>query len=82
MGEAKRSWARDRVLVGGIDATASTSLSPEAMRRHVDDLLDEISNEAGSPDGFILGTGDALPKGAPMPTLQAVSQAVRDHPLD
>jgi hypothetical protein len=40
--------ARDRVLVGGIDATASTSLSPDAMHRYVHDLLDEIRSEAGA----------------------------------
>jgi len=82
MGVAKRSWARDRVLVGGIDATASTSLSPAELRRYVHDMLDEVRAEAGSLDGFIVGTGDALPKGTPLPNLHAITRAVRDYPLD
>jgi uroporphyrinogen-III decarboxylase len=77
-GEAKRTWARDRVLAGGIDATAFTSLSPEGIHRYVWDLLDEVRTEAGDLHKFILGSGDALPKGTPMPVLHAVSQAVRD----
>lgn len=79
MGEAKRTWARDRVLAGGIDATASTSLSPDAMRRYVWDILDEVREEAGTLRKFVLGTGDALPKGAPLPTLCAVSRATREY---
>jgi hypothetical protein len=79
MGEAKRTWARDRVLAGGIDATASTSLSPDAMRRYVWDLLDEVREEAGNLRKFVLGTGDALPKGAPLPTLRAISQSTREY---
>ncbi len=82
MGLAKRSWARDRVLVGGIDATASTSLGPEELRHYVHALLDEVRTEAGSLDGFIVGTGDALPKNTPLPNLHAITQAVRDYPLD
>ena len=81
MGVAKRSWARDRVLVGGIDATASTSLRPEELRRYVHDLIDEVRTEAGSLDGFIVGTGDALPKNTPLPNLHAITRAVRDYPL-
>jgi uroporphyrinogen decarboxylase len=79
MGEAKRTWARDRVLGGGIDATASTSLSPEEMRRYVWDVLDEVQEEAGSLRKFVLGTGDALPKGAPLPTLRAITRATREY---
>jgi uroporphyrinogen-III decarboxylase len=79
MGEAKRTWARDRVLGGGIDATASTSLSPEEMRRYVWDVLDDVHEEAGSLRKFVLGTGDALPKGAPLPTLRAISRAAREY---
>jgi uroporphyrinogen-III decarboxylase len=79
MGEAKRSWARDRVLVGGIDATASTSLSPDEMRRYVRALLEEVHREAGDLRKFVLGTGDALPKGAPLPTLRAISRAAREY---
>jgi len=80
MGEAKRTWARDRVLAGGIDATASTSLSPAEMRRYVWGVLDEVREEAGTLRKFVLGTGDALPKGAPLPTLRAISLAAREYP--
>jgi uroporphyrinogen-III decarboxylase len=82
MGVAKRTWARGRVLAGGIDATASTSLGPEQLTRYVHALLDEVRIEAGSLDGFIVGTGDALPKDTPLPNLHAITQAVRNYPLD
>ena len=42
-------------------------------------LLDEVRSEAGSLDGFVVGTGDALPKNTPMPNLHAITQAVRDY---
>ena len=79
MGEAKRTWARGRVLGGGIDATASTSLAPDEMRRYVWRVLDEVREEAGDLRKFVLGTGDALPKGAPLPSLGAISRAVREY---
>jgi uroporphyrinogen-III decarboxylase len=80
-GEAKRSWAKGRLLAGGIDATATTSLGPEQIRRYVHDLLDEVRSESGDLDRFILGTGDALAKETPMPVLHAITEAVRDYPL-
>jgi uroporphyrinogen-III decarboxylase len=78
-GEAKRTWARSHMLVGGIDATAFASLAPAEMRRHVRGRLDEIRTEAGELHEFILGSGDVVPKDAPMATLKAVSDAVRDY---
>jgi uroporphyrinogen-III decarboxylase len=78
-GEAKAGWARDKVLAGGIDATAFTGLTPEEMRRYVRDLLCEIESEAGGFHKFILGSGDALPKNTPVPVIRAVSEAVREH---
>jgi len=78
-GEAKAGWAKDKVLVGGIDATAFAGLSPEEMRVYVRDLLVEIEKGAGSFHKFILGSGDALPKGTPVPVVRAVSEAVRDY---
>jgi hypothetical protein len=82
MGVAKRTWARDRVLVGGIDATAFSSLSPDGMRGYVHALLDGIRSEAGEVHKFALGSGDALPKGTPLPVLHAVSKAVRERSPD
>jgi uroporphyrinogen-III decarboxylase len=79
MGEAKRTWARDRLLMGGIDATASTSLSPDAMRRYVWDILDDVREQSGSLHKFILGTGDALAKETPLANLHAVTRAVREY---
>jgi len=78
-GEAKAGWAKDKVLVGGIDATAFTGLSPEEMRAYVRDLLVEIEEEARGFHKFILGSGDALPRGAPVPVVRAVTEAVRDY---
>jgi uroporphyrinogen-III decarboxylase len=78
-GEAKTGWAKDKVLVGGIDATAFAGLSPEEMRAYVRDLLAEIEEGAGSFHKFILGSGDALPKGAPVPVVRAVGETVRDY---
>jgi hypothetical protein len=53
------------------------------MVRHVRELLDEVREEAGDLRKFVLGTGDALPKGAPLPTLHAISRAVRGYgPVD
>ena len=73
MGLAKRSWARDRVLVGGIDATASTSLGPEELRHYVHALLDELDLVERvpfielEPDGYdhIVVSGDRyrVPRG-------------------
>jgi hypothetical protein len=81
-GKAKRGWARDRVLVGGIDATAFTSLGPEEISSYVYRLLDEIRDEAGEIHKFALGSGDALPKDTPVPVLHAVSEAVRGYSSD
>jgi uroporphyrinogen-III decarboxylase len=78
-GEAKRGWAKDRVLVGGIDATAFTSLTPDEITGYVWRLLDEIGEEAGEIRKFVLGSGDAVPKDTPLPVLHAVSEAVRAY---
>jgi hypothetical protein len=78
-GEAKTGWAKDKALVGGIDATAFAGLSPEAMRVYVRDRLVEIEDAAGSFHKFILGSGDALPNGAPVPVVRAVGESVRDY---
>ncbi len=78
-GEAKAGWAKDKVLVGGIDATAFTGLSPDQMRVYVRDLLAEIEERAGGFHKFILGSGDAMPNGAPVPVVRAVSEALRDY---
>lgn len=78
-GDAKAGWARDKVLIGGIDATAFTGLSPEEMRAYVRDLLIEIEEAAGGFHKFIVGSGDALPQGAPVPVVRAVTEAVRDY---
>ncbi len=78
-GEAKAGWAKDKVLVGGIDATAFAGLSPEDMRVYVRRLLDEIQQEAGGFHKFILGSGDAMPSGAPVPVVRAVGETLRDY---
>jgi uroporphyrinogen-III decarboxylase len=77
-GEAKAGWAKDKVLVGGIDATAFTGLSPQEIRVYVRDLLVEIDEQAGGFHKFMLGSGDALPSGTPMSVVRVVSETVRD----
>jgi len=78
-GDAKAGWAKEKVLVGGIDATAFTSLSAEKMRVYVRELLAEIEEGAGGFHKFILGSGDALPSGTPIPVVRAVGEALRDY---
>jgi hypothetical protein len=78
-GEAKAGWAKDKLLVGGIDATAFTGLSAKEMRVYVRERLAEIEAAARGFHKFILGSGDALPSGAPVPVVRAVGEAVRDY---
>ena len=72
--EAKQRWGDRLVAMGGIDCTSFVSLSPEAMKDHVRKMLEAMSGYRG----VILGSGDAVPFGTPMETLQAVTEAVRE----
>jgi uroporphyrinogen-III decarboxylase len=72
--EAKEAWGARKVVMGGIDATAFVSLSPEEMKKHVHHILQRISSHRG----VILGSGDAVPAGTPLETLRAVTEAVEE----
>lgn len=74
LAEAKEVWGEQKVAMGGIDATAFVSLSPEEMRKHVRHILQRISFHRG----VILGSGDAVPPGTPLETLRAVTEAVEE----
>ena len=74
LAEAKEVWGNRKVAMGGIDATAFVSLSPEEMKKHVRHILQRISSHRG----VILGSGDAVPPGTPLETLRAVTEAVNE----
>lgn len=71
--EAARLWAPDKIVMGGIDATAFTGLTPTAMEAHAAAILDEVAGLRG----VFLGSGDAIPKGTRPENLMAVSRAVK-----
>jgi uroporphyrinogen-III decarboxylase len=74
LAEAKEVWGNRKVAMGGIDATAFVTLSPEEMKKHVRHILQRISSHRG----VILGSGDAVPPGTPLETLRAVTEAVEE----
>lgn len=70
--EARRSWARHFVIIGGIDPNLFATGTPGQMERYVEDLLGHME-----PDrrGFILGSGDAVPLGTPPENVAAAGRA-------
>jgi len=72
--EAKQRWGNSLVAMGGIDCTSFISLSPQAMKTYVLEMLEQVSHYRG----VILGSGDAVPLGTPMEALQAVTEAVKE----
>jgi hypothetical protein len=76
--EARRTWAKRFVLLGGIDPTLFALGTPEKMGAYVADLLERMG-----PDrrGFILGSGDAVPYGTPPENLRAASDAAARFPV-
>jgi uroporphyrinogen-III decarboxylase len=74
LAEAKETWGTRKVAMGGIDATAFVSLSPEEMKLHVRRILERISPHRG----VILGSGDAVPAGTPLESLRAITEAVEE----
>jgi len=77
LAEAKEAWGNRKVAMGGIDATAFVTLSPEEMKKHVRHILQRISSHRG----VILGSGDAVPAGTPLETLRAITEAVEEFKL-
>ncbi len=73
--KALKSWGKDKVIMGGIDPTAFTRLSPEEIKEYVKKLLKEVS----PGDNFILGSADATPYGTPMENLKAVTEVIEEY---
>jgi len=65
----------DKVMIGGIDATAFTTLTPDEMKDHVREFL----REAAPGRYFALGSGDAIPMHTPPEVLAAVGQVIAEE---
>ena len=77
--EARRTWARQFLLMGGIDPTLFAQGTPQQVEAYVTDLLERMG-----PDrrGFVLGSGDAVPYGTPPENLLAASAAAARFTVD
>jgi len=77
--EARRTWAKRFVVMGGIDPTLFAQGTPQQMDAYVTDLLERMG-----PDrrGFILGSGDAVPYGTPPENLHAAADAAARFPVN
>ena len=73
--KALKVWGKNKIVIGGIDATAFTQLSVDGMKKYVSELLDQI----GSVSNFILGSGDATPYGTPLENLKAVTEIIENR---
>ena len=71
--EAREAW-RDKVVLGGFDATFLTSWTPEQNR----DYAREILEKSKGTDRLILGSADAVPKTAQVENLKAVGAFVKE----
>jgi uroporphyrinogen-III decarboxylase len=76
--EARRSWARHFVVLGGIDPNLFATGTTQKMEGYVEDLLGRMQ-----PDrrGFILGSGDAVPLGTPPENIEAAERAAARFPV-
>jgi len=70
---AEKLSGRGKVLGGGIDCTVFTKSDPEDFRRMVTAV---IKSAKGIP-GFMLGSGDAVPKGVSVENLKIASELAR-----
>jgi len=77
--EARKTWAKRWIVMGGIDPTLFARGTPEEMTAYVEDLLGRMT-----PDrrGFILGSGDAVPYGTPLENLKAAAAAAMRFSAD
>ena len=71
---ALKSWSKNKIIIGGIDATAFIQLSADDIKKYVRDLLEQVDRA----NNFILGSGDATPYGAPLENLKAVTEVVEN----
>jgi len=72
--KALKVWGRNKIVLGGIDATAYTQLSTDGIKKYVSELLKQI----GPASNFILGSGDATPYGTPLKNLKAVTEVIEN----
>ncbi len=77
--EARRTWCKRFVLVGGIDPTLFTQGTAEEMDAYVGDLLERMGSDRR---GFILGSGDTVPYGTSPAVLHAAADAAARFPVD
>ena len=77
--EARKTWAKNFVIVGGIDCTLYANGTAAEVEAYVEDLLGRME-----PDrrGFILGSGDAVPYGTPPENLRIAGQVAARFPVD
>jgi uroporphyrinogen-III decarboxylase len=76
--EARKTWAHQFILMGGIDPTLFVRGTPEEMESYVEDFLGRME-----PDrrGFILGSGDAVPIHTPPENVIAAAKAAARFPV-
>jgi uroporphyrinogen-III decarboxylase len=75
LGEARKMWGPDKIVMGGIDATAFKSLSPEGISQYVQEILKDIA----PGNGVILCSGDATPQWTPFENLQSVTDIINRY---
>ncbi len=69
---AREAWGKEKVVIGGIDPPSLVSMTKEQTLQTVLDVIQNVKNK----HGFILSTGDAVPFGAPIEHLKAISQLI------
>jgi len=72
LSKALKVWGKNKVVMGGIDATAFTQLSIRGIKEYTRDMLRKVI----PGDNFILGSADATPYGTPVENLRAVTEVV------
>jgi uroporphyrinogen-III decarboxylase len=77
--EARQTWAKQFIVMGGIDPTLFARGTAAEVDAYVDDLLARMA-----PDrrGFILGSGDAVPFGTPPENVRAATAAAARYSVD
>ncbi len=77
--EARKTWAKQFIVMGGIDPTLFARGTPAELDSYVDSLLSRME-----PDrrGFILGSGDAVPFGTPPENVRAAAAAAMRFSVD
>jgi len=77
--EARKTWAKQFIVMGGIDPTLFARGTPADVDSYVDGLLTRME-----PDrrGFILGSGDAVPFGTPPENVRAAAAAAARFRVD